>query len=76
MVCSGGMDDKHPDSKLIEALGGAAEVARKLGLNDKGGTQVVHNWTTRGIPAVWRLRRPDLFPYAQAPDPQPVERAA
>ena len=56
------MTVKHADASLIEALGGPAEVARKLELDPaKGGVQRVQNWTTRGIPPAIRLSRLDLF---------------
>lgn len=48
------------DRALIKRLGGPASVAKLLGFK-RGGTQRVHNWTVRGIPASVRLRRPDLF---------------
>lgn len=62
MVCNRRMTVKHADATLIEALGGPAEVARKLDLDPaKGGVQRVQNWTTRGIPPAVRLSRLDLF---------------
>lgn len=51
------MDDKT----LIDSLGGPAKVAELLGYDKDGGTQRVHNWTTRGIPAHVKVQRPDLF---------------
>jgi len=51
------MDDKQ----LIENLGGARAVAKLLGFNDRNGTQRVHNWTTRGIPAKVKLDHADIF---------------
>lgn len=51
----------HPDSDLIDRLGGPAEVSRRLGIDPRGGTQRVQNWKYRGIPEIWRLRRPDVF---------------
>ena len=56
------------DKDLIESLGGPAAVAEKLGYDRHGGTQRVHNWTKRGIPAAVKLARPDLF---MAPRPAP-----
>lgn len=50
----------HPDSELIESLGGPAQVARLLGF-DVFGTQRVFNWTRRGIPAYIKLEHPGLF---------------
>src|SRR5690348_12204504 len=62
MVCNRLMAEKHADAALIEALGGPAEVARKLELDPaKGGVQRVQNWITRGIPPAIRLSRLDLF---------------
>jgi hypothetical protein len=53
---------RHPDSDLIDALGGAAVVARKLGFDPAaGGAQRVQNWKYRGIPELIRLKRPDVF---------------
>ncbi|PQV51002.1 hypothetical protein B0G83_105365 [Paraburkholderia sp. BL21I4N1] len=48
------------DRALIKSLGGPARVAKLLGFK-RGGTQRVHNWTVRGIPASVRLRRPDIL---------------
>ncbi|MBE9590008.1 hypothetical protein IM753_03250 [Moraxella sp. K127] len=45
------------DEEIIRKLGGAAVVARFL--NKKYTT--VHNWTTRGIPAKYKLEYPELF---------------
>lgn len=56
----------HPDSELIDRLGGPAEIARQLGIDPRGGTQRIQNWKYRGIPEIWRLRRPDVF----GPDPK------
>lgn len=62
------MSDKHPDAALIAALGGPAEVARKLDLDPtKGGVQRVQNWTVRGIPAAVRLQHLDVFGQPGAP---------
>lgn len=49
------------DAQLIEDLGGAAKVAELLGYEKNGGTQRVHNWITRGIPARVKLDHPDVF---------------
>ena len=50
------------DAKIIQALGGQAEVARKLELDTtKGGVQRVHNWMTRGIPPAIRLAHLNIF---------------
>lgn len=50
------------DQKLIEQLGGCAELARKLGLENPKGCRRVYAWYTKGqIPPKWKLDRPDLF---------------
>lgn len=49
------------DSELIEKLGGPARVAELLGFDKTNGTQRVHNWKARGVPARIKLARPDLF---------------
>lgn len=49
------------DKALIDRLGGPAKVADLLGFGKAGGTQRVHNWSVRGIPARIKLARPDLF---------------
>jgi hypothetical protein len=59
------------DKEVIDALGGPAAVAEKLGYDKHGGVQRVQNWTTRGIPPKVRLERPDLFPM-----PAPVAPAS
>jgi hypothetical protein len=45
------------DNALISDLGGVAELARRLDYS----IQRVQNWTTRGIPAEEKVKRPDLF---------------
>lgn len=45
------------DKEIIKKLGGVAVVARFL----KKKYTTVHNWTTRGIPAKYKLDYPDLF---------------
>jgi len=71
------MDTRHPDSALIDRLGGPAELARALGFDPKaGGVQRVQNWRQRGIPEVIRLRRPDLFAAEPANDAATGARAA
>lgn len=61
----------HPDSVLIEKLGGAATLARDLGFNVPGGVQRVQNWKYRGIPELVRLKRADVF----GPPPEKGEAA-
>lgn len=64
----------HPDADLIDSLGGPAKISRKLGLDPSaGGTQRVQNWKYRGIPEIWRLRRPDVF--GAAHESEPLARA-
>ncbi len=54
--------DTNP-KQTIDALGGAAEVARLLGFDPKkGGVQRVNNWKRRGIPLRVLLDHPELFP--------------
>ena len=49
------------DSKqIIESFGGPSNLARILGFK-KFGSQRVHNWIKRGIPAKIFLDYPDLF---------------
>lgn len=56
------MKTLHDDAKLIDALGGPAELARALGYDPaKGGTQRVQNWKYRGIPELLRLKKPEAF---------------
>ena len=55
------MNKYHPDSKLIELLGGPTAVAAMLGYDKPGSVQRVQNWKCRGIPEVVRLRRQDIF---------------
>jgi len=52
---------QHPDAGLIAALGGAANLARRLGYDRRNGVQRVQNWKRRGIPALLRYQRPDIF---------------
>ncbi len=49
------------DSELIDSLGGAKEVARKLGLPSPGGQCRVLNWKRRGIPSKVKLENPWIF---------------
>lgn len=50
------------DRTLIKTLGGPTEVARLLGYDpEKGGTQRVHNWMVRGIPAAVKLAHQRIF---------------
>jgi hypothetical protein len=49
------------DAQIIEGLGGPAKVAELLGFKSEIGTQRVHNWKVRGIPAAVRLKHLDIF---------------
>jgi len=51
----------HPDAELIDKLGGAAELARRLGYEDHKGRQRVQQWKTRGIPPEVKLEFPHIF---------------
>lgn len=54
--------DLHPDSKIIDDLGGPAKLAEKLGYDKTaGGVQRIQNWRTRGIPDRVRIKFPELF---------------
>lgn len=58
------------DKELIEKLGGAALVAKKLGYEGKKGICRVMNWKRRGIPSKVRLEHLGYFmsPLMQAGD--------
>lgn len=55
------MDTKHPDSDVIDAIGGTAAVARLCRVREPS----VSKWRKTGIPSARRmyleLIRPDLF---------------
>lgn len=55
------MKEKHPDSKIIDALGGTAEVARMFEISQPS----VSDWRKDGIPKArlmyLRAVRPELF---------------
>lgn len=53
--------DIHPDWVLIEALGGPAKVAERLGWAKDGGLQRIQNWKRRGVPAPVKVEHPELF---------------
>lgn len=56
------MKKPHPDKAIIDAHGGAAELARKLGFDPAaGGVQRVYNWTLRGIPDAIRWQHQDVL---------------
>lgn len=52
------------DAQIIDELGGPAKVAELLGFKTDIGTQRVHNWKARGIPAAIRLKHFDIFGHA------------
>ncbi|SDR37319.1 hypothetical protein SAMN05443245_5210 [Paraburkholderia fungorum] len=52
----------HPDSKIIDDLGGPSKLAELLGYDKtSGGVQRIQNWKRRGIPSSVKIARPDLF---------------
>jgi hypothetical protein len=50
----------HPDSEIIDNLGGPTALARRLGYGS-GGPQRVANWRRRGIPALVKLQHAGVF---------------
>lgn len=58
------------DAMLIDHLGGPAKVAQLLEYDPETGTQRVHNWKTRGIPARVRLEHQDIFAKKPARKPK------
>lgn len=52
---------KEADRELIERLGGTSKLAKLLGYPKAGGPQRVNQWKARGIPALVKLERPDIF---------------
>lgn len=69
------MNRYHADKKVIDALGGPAEVARLLGYLERGAVQRVQNWKYRGIPELIRLKRSDVFDAKPAPKRQKARAA-
>ncbi len=61
------------DAELIETLGGAAALAKRLGYKNPDGARRVHNWKSRGIPAQVRLAHPAIF---KKPKAKPVVEVA
>lgn len=52
----------HPDSKIIDDLGGPSKLAELLGYDKThGGVQRIQNWKTRGIPSSVKIAHPELF---------------
>jgi len=71
--------DIHPDWVQIEALGGPAKVAERLGWHKDGGLQRIQNWKRRGVPALVKLEHAELFlpgRPSMPPAPPPVEPPA
>lgn len=73
-----GMDTKHPDSKIIDDLGGTAKVARLCDIKPPS----VSDWRKSGIPKPWLMYlkkiRPAVFKAAAErekakPTPQPEQ---
>ena len=52
---------KHPDSVIIEKLGGGSNLAKMLGYTLEGGRQRTNNWRLRGIPHKVILENPAIF---------------
>lgn len=53
--------DAHPDSNLIDQLGGPTQLAKRLGMIKKGSVQRVQNWKKRGIPLAVKVEHAELF---------------
>lgn len=49
------------DRRLIQALGGPTQLAKRLGYQKPGSVQRVQNWTVRGIPPAVKVAHPDIF---------------
>lgn len=64
------------DAEIIDDLGGPAEVARRLGYKSDIGTQRVHNWKVRGIPAAVKLKHLDMFAQSAQYDCNKSQEAA
>lgn len=54
------------DSQIIQNLGGATAVAKRLGFRLPDGARRVHNWIARGIPAQIKLDHSRIFKSKQA----------
>ena len=64
------------DSQIIQNLGGATAVAKRLGFDLPDGARRVHNWIARGIPARVKLENSRLFNSKQAKTPASRAQAA
>lgn len=60
------MDIKHPDSEIIDALGGTAAVARLCQVKPPS----VSDWRKEGIPPARRMYLQAVRPEAFAPRPE------
>ncbi len=52
---------RHPDSNLIDQLGGPAQLARLLGMDKPGSIQRIVNWRRRGIPLAVKVQHAQIF---------------
>lgn len=52
---------RHPDSRLIDSLGGPAQLARLLGMTKPGSVQRIVNWRRRGIPYRVKVENAQIF---------------
>lgn len=52
---------RHPDSRLIDSLGGPAQLARLLGMTKPGSVQRIVNWRRRGIPLAVKVQHAKIF---------------
>lgn len=54
------------DAEIIQSLGGATAVAKRLGFKTPDGARRVHNWIKRGIPPRVKLDHAAFFKKAVA----------
>ena len=59
---------RHPDSRLIDSLGGPAQLARLLGMTKPGSVQRIVNWRRRGIPYRVKVENAQIFMTAMLKD--------
>lgn len=64
------------DAELIENLGGATALAKRLGLKTPDGARRVHNWKSRGIPPRVRLDFPRVFKLTKPSKPTEATQKA
>ncbi|MNV15077.1 hypothetical protein D3C71_1057800 [compost metagenome] len=69
-----GMDTKHPDSDIIDDLGGTAAVARLCKVKDPS----VSEWRKTGIPDARRMFLEAIRPgaFKRTADPAPAQQEA